>query len=213
MDPERIALIIAAGAGRRMGTPKALLQVEGTPLLIRVARAYGFLSTDSIHAIVTPEIAAALQDAGVDDAGVEGAGVEGAGVEGAPTPPVIPAQLHTTGVADAPMMDSVRAALALWSTGSAEEAFLQPVDAGSPKRPVLEALLAQDPAYAAVKPTHQGRGGHPLLLRRHFLDAVSWRQCSSLRDALAQLPQEQLRRVEVDDPHVLRNWNRPEDLG
>jgi molybdenum cofactor cytidylyltransferase len=77
----------------------------------------------------------------------------------------------------------------------------------------LVRALPEKPAATWLRPVHEGRGGHPILLDGATAIALLERDPDEpLRDALRGLgltPQD----VPVDDPGILANLNRPEDLG
>jgi CTP:molybdopterin cytidylyltransferase MocA len=63
------ALILAAGAGRRMGGPKALLVVDGTPLLHRMVHVAAEAGCDPILAVVAPGMSVPAPARAVENAG------------------------------------------------------------------------------------------------------------------------------------------------
>ncbi len=188
-----LAIVLAAGRGRRMGGPKALLPVLGKPLLVEVAEAWLGAGVEEVAAVVNEEVLAALAEEAVRWRWIG---------------PV---------TADAPMMESVRRGLEEALASKRRWIFLQPVDTGPPSPRVVQRLhraLQENPEGRALvaRPVEGGRGGHPLLLDGSALDRIPWRDATSLRSALASLSSGQVLRVEVGDPSILRNWNRPEDL-
>jgi CTP:molybdopterin cytidylyltransferase MocA len=184
------ALVLAAGRGRRMGVSKALLEFDGSFLLHQVARAYLDFGLHSVHAVVNDEVAEALNA----------------------QPPLPGLILHGGADAQAPMMDSVRRALDIAWTQEYPAFFLQPVDSGPPGSEVLRELQSALRDCLVVKPTYRGKGGHPLALTREVVKRICSQPEESLRTSLQRLDAHELRRVEVDERTVLRNWNAPEDL-
>ena len=191
MAPEiEAALVLAAGKGSRMGVSKALLLLDGSFLLHRIARAYLDFGLRAVHAVVNDEVARTLR-----------------------AQPSLPGLiLHEGAIADAPMMDSVLRALDIAATGTHEAFFLQPVDSGPPAPRVLKKLQEALGDCLVAKPTCCGKGGHPLALTREAAVRIRDANGESLRARLRQLEAHELRRIEVDDATVLRNWNAPEDL-
>jgi CTP:molybdopterin cytidylyltransferase MocA len=184
------AFVLAAGRGRRMGLPKALLKFEGSLLLQRVARAYLEFGVREVHVILSDEITGALRE----------------------FPEVKGLVLHAGADPNAPMMESVRRAFRIVQELHCSAFFLQPIDTGPAEASVLRQLQSALADTLVAKPVHDGRGGHPLALSGQALARFNWQTASSLRDCLHHLNENELRRVEVDDASVLRNWNRPEDL-
>lgn len=78
---------------------------------------------------------------------------------------------------------------------------LLPVDCQAVRVDTVRQLIqAYKPPF--IKPTHQGRGGHPVLFD------ISLIGVKTLREALGEYRGICL---EVDDPGVLSNWNTPEE--
>ena len=194
-DPSRaVAVLLAAGGGRRMGRPKALLALGGVPLALAVAARYAQCGVRPVLLVVGDDVRDLLSAAALRSE----LATSLEWVEGAP--------------ADAPMMQSVRRGLDRAMELGAELVFVQPVDAGPPLPSVLAALRNALGERQAAKPTHGGRGGHPVLLSAQACVAVLAGDAATLRDALAALGSDRIARVEVDDAGVLANWNRPGDL-
>jgi CTP:molybdopterin cytidylyltransferase MocA len=190
-----IAVVVAAGGGRRLGgVAKALLPIGDRE---------SFLG----------RIAATARAAGVADAVV---------VVGAPYGDAVAAAARALGlevvVNPAPargMASSVAAGFSAAAAGAAavDVALLWPVDhpwvtAATVTR-VLAALAAAPEVDAAI-PTHDGRGGHPPAIRRALWPALA--ACTDQPDgARGVLAAARTVRVEVDDPGVVRDVDRPED--
>lgn len=168
-----LGVLLAAGAGRRMGTPKVLLRDDaGVP---RVARAIG-----------------ALLDGGCDSVLV----VTGASAQEATR------LLDETGWSDDPAVEvvvakdwdegmgaSVRAGLSVAVATEASCALVSLVDLHDVGSDVVERVLALAPDEAATlaRASYDGRPGHPVLLGRHHWAGVieSVRGDVGARDYLA----------------------------
>ncbi len=74
-------------------------------------------------------------------------------------------------------------------------------------RSLVDALAG--PEADAATPIYDGRGGHPVVLRRGALDALE--RHASLRDLLRDLGPRR-RRVVVDDPAVVTDFDEPSDV-
>lgn len=177
-----------------MGIPKALLPMDGMPLALAVAR--GFIAAGVRPCLVV--VADALRAGLAADAKRLGLGDTLQWVSGPE--------------AGAPMMASVRLGLLRAVALRAPWIFLQPVDAGPPSSAVLDALRGAVAGKQAAKPTHGGRGGHPVLLTAAAAATIASSREPTLRSAMAALGALQIARVEVLDAGVLTNWNRPEDV-
>jgi molybdenum cofactor cytidylyltransferase len=180
------AVILAAGESSRMGRPKALLEVAGETFLGRLARVF--------------------REAGVGEVVV----VLGHGADGLRAAAPAGARVVVNEAWREGMLGSVAAGAAA-ATG--EAFFVAPVDHPLFRPSTVRALEVAliDPRIAVAVPTHEGRRGHPLLLR------------TPLRAELAQVPPGQgaswvMRRdpsrvaeVAVEDPGVVADVDTPED--
>jgi CTP:molybdopterin cytidylyltransferase MocA len=193
-----IAIVLAAGAGRRLGgAAKALLAgADGETFLARIARTARAAGVGRAVVVVGPphgeEIAAAARALELDVA--------------------------TNGDPARGMASSV--AVGFTAAGSragyadAEVALLWPVDhpfvAPGTVQAVIAALVADGAAEAAI-PTFDGRGGHPPAIRRALWAKLA--ACGRLLDgARGVLHAARGARVAVDDPGVVRDVDEPEDL-
>lgn len=172
------AVVLAGGASRRLGQPKALLPMLGsTTLRVIVER----LVTFGIETVVVvhPDLAEATDDL--------------------PCPVVINPR------PDAGRTGSLHLGLNRLTLPSTE-VLVCPVDRPGWDQAVLELLLAA-PGEAVV-PVHDGRAGHPLLVRGQALLRLAALDADApLREAL-----DKRTKVEVDAPFLHVNLDRPVDL-
>jgi CTP:molybdopterin cytidylyltransferase MocA len=190
-------LLLAAGAGRRMGGPKALLRdARGVPYL---DRSVGLL-LDAGCASVT-----VVLGAGGDDAARL---LDEAGWTGDPQVSVV----HAADWADG-MGASLRAGLAsLRERGGSGAALVCLVDLPDVDAPVVRRVLAAGTGSGSlVRATYGGRPGHPVLLGRDHWAGVleSARGDTGARDYLAGHPPTP---CECGDLATGRDVDRPEDL-
>lgn len=186
ITPTLIGIVLAAGRSQRMGAPKPLLELDGRTFL-RAA-------IDLLHEGGCSAVVAVVSE----DAEVE-ADARGAGaivVRGRPT---------------AEQIDSLRAGLD-HVPANADAVVVLPVDHPT-VRPAtvlaLAAVAASEPD-AVIRPTCDGRPGHPALFPR-----VTW---SALRDptlprgARSVVESSETRTVDVpvDDPGVVADIDTPE---
>ena len=158
------AVILAAGAGRRIGGPKALLPIGVSTFLAHVART---LDRPGVTRMVAVLGHAARQ--------VEAA----AGLPGAVTVVVNPRP-------DEGMLGSVIAGLDAAEAGGADAVLLHPVDHPLVSPATVDAVVAALEAGAVVAvPAHQGRRGHPGGFARAAWAAL--RQAPAARGARAVL--------------------------
>jgi CTP:molybdopterin cytidylyltransferase MocA len=197
-----IAVVVAAGEGRRLGgVAKALLPIgaggaAGETFLARIAataRAAGV--TGAVVVVGAPHgdaVAAAARALGLEVA-------------------VNPAPARGMASSVAAGFSAVAAAGAGFA--DADVALLWPVDHPWVTAPAVArvlAALAAAPGVDAAIPTHGGRGGHPPAIRRALWPALA--ACAEQPDgARGVLAAARTVRVEVDDPGVVRDVDRLED--
>ena len=177
-------VLLAAGESTRMGRPKGLLDYRGATWLET--------QVGVIHGQGIPRIILVL---GADMPAYDAVLARLPGVESRinPSPDRGPFSSLLMGLKDA--------------KGSA---WISPLDV-----PVMENLSTLEAALnldvEAVVPTFEGRGGHPVLLSRAFiqrLQAVNPAAADARLDH--QLRLAATRRVQVMDPKVILNLNTPE---
>ena len=198
MSADRVAgLLLAAGAGRRMGRPKALLRdAGGVPFL---DRAVGRL-LDGGCAGVTVVLGAAADEAR--------AVLDEAGWTGDDAVEVVVADDWEEG-----MGASLRAGLRALAGGPATAALVSLVDLPDVDVPVLRRVLgAGSGPGALVRATYDGRPGHPVLLgREHWPGVVATAEGD--HGARAYLAAQSATGCECADLASGRDVDRPEDLG
>jgi CTP:molybdopterin cytidylyltransferase MocA len=179
-------LVLAAGQGRRMGGPKALMQVAGRPWwqwqMERLA-ASQLRQQWVVSEFVRQSIpAGALPD-------------------------------YSVAQADAPMFESlIRGISAIRSRRdlSARGLFVLPVDVPAPSTQVFESLMESDEVAA---PVHAGAKGHPVYLPWPWVETTLIRHAASAGPAERRLDRMIVPRfVPVDDPSVVANLNTPKDV-
>ena len=181
-------LILSGGQSSRAGAPKALMPISGEPWLSKQVKAFRAAGGDQVVVVLgfaAAEIRAAL-------------------------PRFAPAVTFV--VNEAPergQFSSLQVGLAALRSSAV---FCLPIDVPAPLSPVWQVLAnALKGGVKAVMPTHQGRGGHPVLLSAALaaeLNALS--PLARLDEALQALEPTQLLRVEVEDSRVTMNLNSPE---
>jgi FMN reductase (NADPH) len=178
-----IAILLAAGRGRRLGRDKALVDLGGRPAIARAV--------------------ANCRAGGCGEVRI----VRRAGA--APLPPIVP-PVRLIDAGDGEMIDSLRAAL---QPPPEADLLLLPIDhamvsAGTIARLVVRALTG--PPRIRL-PLYGGRPGHPILLPAAIAAELSDPTTTTLRDVVRRDPA-RVEAIEVDDPWVLRDLDLPEDL-
>lgn len=186
------AVVLAAGASTRMGRPKALLRWRGRPFVVHAieqARAAG------ASAVVVVEGAVALPDDAVAGA----------------------TRVRNEAWADGPL-GSLQAGLRALVEATPEPSCTLVVTVDRPHVApttlrALAAAVASDPE-AIWQPRLGDRRGHPIVYPAALrAELLALRPPLTPRDLLGR-PEVAARRrqVQVDDPAVLDNLDRPEDL-
>ena len=191
-------VIVAAGQGRRMGGPKALLTVpsgdmtSGEPLAVAHARAHLDRGARRVVVVVRAEVAAVL------------ARFARPGLE-----LVISSAPDALGPAG-----SLRTALHYLEAAPDDWLLVQPVDAPPVAPEVVAALVARahaEPRPRAVRPVFEGRRGHPVLVSRSVMDPLRAAAPPPLRDVLASLGDEVVD-VPVGDRACVVGFDTPDDV-
>ncbi len=176
------AIILAAGASQRMGTPKALLEAaRGLTFLARLARTF--------------------ERAGLAPLVVVGA--HAAQIRAAH--PGVPSVLNA-GWADG-QLSSVRVGLRAALAQGAQRILIHPVDAPLLRPATAARVLAALASAPAAVAHFKGKPGHPLALRASAARAVLGLAVTTLEQAAATLEPQA---ISVDDEGTLDNLNSPE---
>ena len=195
-----VGLLLAAGAGRRMGGPKALLR-DGHDVAY-LDRAVRVLVDGGCDA-VTVVLGASVQDARavLADAGWSSA------PDGGPAVDVVVAEDWHEG-----MGASLRAGLRALEPGEGEAALVTLVDLPDVGASVLRRVVdAGAGAGSLVRATYDGRPGHPVLLgREHWAGVVG--TASGDHGARDYLTVHEHVVCECGDLATGRDVDRPEDL-
>jgi CTP:molybdopterin cytidylyltransferase MocA len=188
--PAVAAVIVAAGAGRRLGgVAKALLQHRGRSYLETIAATAGAVGlVDAVVVVAAPfgdEVAAHARQLDLRVA-----------VNPAP---------------ERGMASSVALGFAALASGAASHAWLWPVDHPAVAAATLRQLLLQAGDSEVVQPRFRGRGGHPPLIARALWSRLTG--CAAAPDgARGVVRAARVTTVDVDDPGVVRDVDTPADL-
>jgi molybdenum cofactor cytidylyltransferase len=190
---DTVAILLAAGESRRMGQLKALLPWQGFSLLMYQV--------------------AALKDAGVDRVVVV------LGHQAEQLRPILEGREGVTLVLNPDYLQgkttSIKAGLK--TLASSKPAVLVILNVDQPRRPeTIRYLLQQHwdgPALITI-PTHQGKGGHPIVLAPSLLDELLGinEETQGIK-AVVQRHKADTLRVEMESPEVLWDLNTPEQYG
>lgn len=180
------AVLLAAGAGRRAGTQKLLLSIQGEPLVRRAACAIASLAP---LVVVTndPAVARAL--------------------EGLGPLRVVPSPRAADGLSASLTagLDALDADVSAALVALGDMPFVRRED-------IARLLAAWRPEDLAVVPVHAGRRGHPVILTRALFDEVRALEGDVGARAILERHRTRVREVPIDHDGVLRDVDRAADL-
>jgi molybdenum cofactor cytidylyltransferase len=181
-------IVLAAGKGRRIGTAKLRLLAGDESFLHRCVRIAHASGADPVYCVVS--FADAVWAAGE----------------------VPDARVLVNADESGDMLSSVRVGLGAFS--DAAGALVLPVDHPFVLENTLKRLIAAGEARRGlvVKPTFNGRAGHPVLVPRGLFPAILDAESGTTLRAIINESGIPLHYVDVDDASVLRNVNTPDDL-
>jgi molybdenum cofactor cytidylyltransferase len=147
-----VAVVLAAGEGRRMGGPKALLQVGGQSFLARAADLLRRPGVAEVVAVLGPDADRVRDQAGL---------------------PAAVGIVVNPGAREGGMLSSVVAGLDEAQARGAEAVLLHPVDHPLTASGTVDAVVAALCAGAPIAvPSHDGRRGHPAGFAASTWDAL-----------------------------------------
>jgi molybdenum cofactor cytidylyltransferase len=189
-----ITIVLAAGDGKRLGGPKALLawpSPSGKDRPLSIAHAEERLAADSAEVLIVVRKTMIPALLGHVRPGIH--------------------LLSSDAAADLGPAGSLAFAVSRLPEG--DPIVITPVDTQPARAETVRALidrLTADPQLLAARPSYHGRGGHPVVLRRAALDAYKT-GAPTLRDHLSALG-DRVAVVEVSDPTIVLDLNTPADV-
>ena len=190
-----LAIVLAAGDGKRLGGPKALLawpSPSGKDRPLAIAHAEDRLAADCAEVLIVTRKTTIPALLGYVRPGIH--------------------LLSSDAGADLGPAGSLAFAVSRLPPG--ELILITPVDTQPARAETVRALvdrLTAKPELLAAKPSYHGRGGHPVLLRREVLDVYKSGAPLPLRSHLHALG-ERAASVEVSDPTTVLDLNTPADV-
>lgn len=187
-----IGIVLAAGRSRRMGRPKAFLEVGGETFLGRAVAALGGGGCTSVVVVTGAEsdpahaaIARAARELG--------------------------AVVAVNPLVGSEQLDSVRAGLRL-AAPDAAAAVISPVDVPITRVATVQSVIQRfrESGAPLVVPTHAGTRGHPILLSREMFRETDGPDLPEGLRSLMRRHADRLEEVAVDDPDVLLDVDTPE---
>lgn len=184
-------VLLAGGRSSRLGVPKGLVRVAGTPWLERQLRTYAAAGGGRVCVVLGYELDAYVRSLSWIDA-ARRAPIRRFGLE---------VRVAVNPEPDRGMRSSLD--VGLQQLGARGSVFVLPIDCPAP---VAAWRALEDAGGEAAVPTHRGRGGHPVRLGAPALAALR-RTDAPLDEVLRSCA---VRRLEVDEPDVVVNLNERE---
>ena len=180
------AVILAAGASRRMGRPKALLEHQGRTFLTHIVHTARAAGADAVTVVAGPP----------DGERIRARLPVGAAVTWNPDP-------------SRGMLSSVQVGLANLPART-QAALVWPVDVPLVKVDTVERVVQAAPGRIVI-PRHEGRGGHPVRIPQRVFGAILALPPESSLRAFFHENAAQVTWIDVDDPGCATDIDTPED--
>ena len=183
-----VAVVLAAGRSSRLGTPKAVLPVQGSTFVARIVSTLISGGVDQVAVVTAPGFESAIDDA----------------VRGA-TPRVV---ILTNPAPERGQLSSLLTALDATGDRPVEAVLVTPVDlpllSDRTVRAVIDAYRAA-PNKRIVRATYRGEHGHPVLFDRSMFDELRRASPEVGAREITQRHAESICNVEVDDPGLVND--------
>jgi CTP:molybdopterin cytidylyltransferase MocA len=108
-------------------------------------------------------------------------------------------------------LSSIHCGLAALAPGEVAGLFIAPVDVPRVAAGTLRRMVASLPGRPLVVPTYRGRRGHPALFSAVLFDALRRAPLDAGARAVVHATADRLE-LPVEDPAVVEDFDRPEDL-
>jgi CTP:molybdopterin cytidylyltransferase MocA len=183
------AIVLAAGEGRRMGGPKALLVLDGKPLVCGHVERLGEVGCRPVVVVVRPSIFGDVRR-----------------LLGA-----VPA-VHLVASETSSMAASLAVGLEHVPPAT-QSVVVSMIDARPVQCATLQGLIAtvMEEGVLVATPSYAGRGGHPVVARETLLRRFRHGYRGTLRDLIRSV-EPQRRRLDVDDAAVGDDLDTPADV-
>ncbi len=184
------AIVLAAGASKRMGTPKALLMHGGEPFLsgiLKAAYAAGIERRIAVVGYMADKILSSIDLSGIH-------------------------VVRSTEL-DAGPIGSVRAGISVIGNHPVDGILVWPVDRPRVQVETVRALVArfEEVGGPIVVPRFRGRRGHPVIFARSLFEELRAAPNEEGARAVVHRDPGRVVEVEVDDPGVIEDINTPDD--
>ncbi len=182
-----MTVVLAAGASSRMGTPKALLDIDGTTYVTKITQTAKAAGASGVSVVVGPP----------DGDKIKAKLPPGAGSVWNPDP--------TRG-----MLSSVQWAVNGALPPKTAAILVWPVDHPMVKQETVRRILDAAPGKLVI-PRHNGKGGHPVRIPRALFGQLTSLDPEKGLHALIEANPAQVAYVEVDDAGVVEDIDTPAD--
>ena len=184
------AIVLAAGASRRMGRPKALLPLGDRSFIRRIVDTLDAAGVTNIFVIVRPDTRDAVA----------------AEIAFAPKARVV---VNTR--AEDGQLSSLITGLDTADAPGVEAVMVTLVDVPLVRPATVQSLIARAGVSASpiLRAVHGGRHGHPVIFKREVFGAL--RAADPAVGAKAVMRAIGVEDIEVDDPGILQDVDTPED--
>ncbi len=182
------AILLAAGQGSRLGTPKVSAELMGQPFVTLCTEALLGGGIQSVHLVIGPH------------------------AELPPLPEEVAIVINPhpetgqTGSLQAGLRKKIDA------DGFAIHTVDRPLVTSRDVSTLLQSFRALDPAELGVIPSTGGRAGHPAFLRAGLADEIVRLSPDVPAHSVFRKHRAQLRYLDMNNPWLVRDINTPEDL-
>ena len=181
----RVAIVLAAGASRRMGRSKLELDLGGKTVMERSVHSYLAANVDYVRLVVSPETAPPRT----------------AGIDVVVNPDRDRGLSSSLKVGLAALPDDARVIL----VALADKPLVKP-------ETIIELIAAfERGGTKVVYPVYRGEQGHPVLFDRSLVDELTAMEGDRGARAVIDTHADEARAVDVDDPGVCLDIDTPED--
>ena len=183
-------VILAAGASKRLGRPKALLPIRGTSFLEHMLGTLKQAGVDHLVVVLGHDAAFIQERIAFQDVTV-----------------------RTNPKPERGQLSSLQLALKTHELADVKAVFVCLIDQPLITVPFLHEILAayKSSRKSIVIPTHQGRGGHPTLFARKLFDELLNAPLSEGARAVIRAHPDDTLRLETDQEDILCDIDTPED--
>ncbi len=181
------AIVLAAGASTRMGSPKALLELDGLSFLARIAMTARAAGASHVLGVIGPP--------------------DGLAIQNQLPPGVSPIWNPAPSLG---MLTSIQAGIASLSARTTA-ALIWPVDLPLVRVETVRQILHATPGRIVI-PRYGARGGHPVRIPSWLFGALLALPAKTGLRALLQAHPREIVYRRIEDPGTVEDFDTPHDL-